>query len=220
MKFDDAKAQADWLATQIQHDIEQEELRPDDIVVINPNPFTTEREVGPVRAALFAKDIDTELAGVSTSADVFSKADAVTFTGIFRAKGNEAGMVYIMNAQDCYAGWDKSTTALVRNRLFTAITRSKAWVRVLGIGVNMNALIGELNALIRHDFKLVFQYPTADEKKDLRLINREILGRRRIKQRKTIDEIMDAVAAGELDPEQLAHALEKLNNKRARRVAK
>ena len=220
IRFDDAKSQADWLARQIQIDIEQEELRPDDIVVINPNPFTTEREVGPIRAALFAQNIDTELAGVSTSADVFFKADAVTFTGIFRAKGNEAGMVYIMNAQDCYAGWDKSATALVRNRLFTAITRSKAWVRVLGIGANMNALIAELNALRQNDFKLIFQYPTTEEKKDLRLINREMLGRRRIKQRRSIDEIMEAVAAGELDADQLAYALEKLSGKRPRRATK
>ena len=28
----------------------------------------------------------------------------MTFTGIFRAKGNEAGMVYIVNAQDCHVG--------------------------------------------------------------------------------------------------------------------
>ncbi len=52
-------------------------------------------------------------------------------TGIYRAKGNKAGFVLVMNAQDCCKS---CILATVRNQLFTAITRSKAWVRVTGIG--------------------------------------------------------------------------------------
>ena len=140
VKFDDSNQQARWLAEAIRKDIEMEELRPEDIVVINPNPLTTQREVGPIRELLFAAGINSEIAGVSTSTDVFSKTDSVTFTGIFRAKGNEAGMVYIVNAQDCYSAWSKAQLAVVRNRLFTAMTRSTAWVRVLGVGNIMNGL--------------------------------------------------------------------------------
>ena len=38
-------------------------------------------------------------------------------------------MVYIINAQDCFSAF--GNLAGVRNRLFTAMTRSKAWVRVV-----------------------------------------------------------------------------------------
>jgi len=208
-KFDSSTAQTAWLVNAIKNDIREEELRPEDIVVINPNPLTTQKEVAPARQALFIDGINNELAGVSTSADVFSKLDAVTFTGIFRAKGNEAGMVYIMNAQDCYSGWDKAATALARNRLFTAITRSKAWVRVLGIGTQMDKLMEELLLLKQREFKLSFRYPTAEEKAQLILINKGKASKRRSKQRRELQAVIDAVNSGELDADHIIAQLSK-----------
>lgn len=210
-KFDGSAAQTDWLVEAIAREVREQELRPEDIVVINPNPLSTQKEVGPARQKLFAAGINSELAGVSTSADIFTKAGCVTFTGIFRAKGNEAGMVYIMNVQDCASGWDKTATALVRNRLFTAITRSKAWVRILGIGPNMDALMQEWDALKRNDYKLRFRYPTDDEKKQLRLINKDLQGKKRARRRAvraTRDQLLEAVQRGEVDVDQLILELE------------
>ena len=212
-KFEGSADQTAWLVRAIQDDIREQELRPEDIVVINPNPLSTQREVGPARQQLFAADINSELAGVSTSADVFTKTGCVTFTGIFRAKGNEAGMVYILNAQDCASGWDKAATALVRNRLFTAITRSKAWVRILGIGPNMDLLIKEWNTLRQNDYKLCFQYPTDEEKKQLRIINKELQGKGRMRRRTARaqrEQILKVVESGEVDVDQLIRDLENL----------
>lgn len=144
---------------------------------------------------------------------IFSKAGCVTFTGIFRAKGNEAGMVYIMNAQDCVSGWDKTATALNRNRLFTAITRSKAWVRILGIGPSMDVLMQEWNDLKQNEYKLRFPYPTDEEKKLLRVINKEMQGRgrgRRKAVRAQRDQLLQAVEKGEVDVDQLILELENL----------
>lgn len=212
-KFDGSVDQTAWLVQAIQTDIREQELRPEDIVVINPNPLTTQKEVGPARQQLFAADINSELAGVSTSADIFIKAGSVTFTGIFRAKGNEAGMVYIMNAQDCASGWDKTATALNRNRLFTAITRSKAWVRILGIGPNMDLMMQEWSTLKQNDYKLRFKYPTDDEKKLLRVINKEMQGKGRVRRRAVRaqrDQLLQAVEKGEVDVDQLILELENL----------
>ncbi len=214
-KFDTPRAQTEWLVEAIARDIRDQELRPEDIVVINPNPLSTQREVGPARQKLFAVGINSELAGVSTSADIFTKTGSVTFTGIFRAKGNEAGMVYIMNAQDCASGWDKTATAVVRNRLFTAITRAKAWVRILGIGPSMDALMQEWNLLKENDYKLHFRYPTDEEKKQLRLINKDRQGRKNARRRAvrtTRDQLLEAVQQGELDVDQLILDLEKVRS--------
>ena len=95
----------------------------------------------------------------------------MTFTGIFRAKGNEAGMVYVINAQDCHAA--ARNLATIRNRLFTAITRSKAWIRVLGVGQDMARLIDEYQALKSHGFELQFTYPTQEQRERLRIIHRD-----------------------------------------------
>lgn len=213
-RFDSAKEQTDFLVGSIIHEIHDEELRPEDIVVINPNPLSTMREVGPARQRLFMEaGINSELAGVSTSADIFIKSGSVTFTGVFRAKGNEAGMVYIINAQDSFSGWDKGATALVRNRLFTAITRAKAWVRVLGIGPEMDGLIQEWTALRKNDYKLKFTYPTQEEKLQLRLINRELSGYKRTRRKKlAVQEglLYEAAERGEIDIDHVINELNKL----------
>lgn len=171
--FDSVNEQNHWVANEIARNLREDELRFDDIVVINPNPLTTRQAVAPIRAMLFDQRIQSHTAGVDTSPDEFfsESEDSITFTGIYRAKGNEAAMVYVINAQDCYD--DSSELAKLRNELFTAITRSKAWVRVLGVGENMAALIREFQAVKEHEFKLDFIYPTVEQRKHLKIVNRD-----------------------------------------------
>ncbi len=172
--FNDKSEQAEWLAQGIKNNLEQDELDPDDIIVINPDPLTTKSEVGLPRKRLYDMKISSHLAGVDVSPEIFfDKQNAsVAFTGVFRAKGNEAGMVYIMNAQHCAASF--GNLARVRNQLFTAITRSKAWVRVLGIGEPMKALIKEFEKVKNSDFQLKFQYPTEELRRTMNIINRDM----------------------------------------------
>lgn len=172
--FQNEGLQAKWLADQITKNIQEDELRPEDIIVINPDPKSTRKQVGAVRKILFERGIPSHLAGVDTSSDVFFQPDegSITFTGIFRAKGNEAGMVYVMNAQDCYSSWNEIGT--VRNSLFTAITRSKAWVRVIGIGESMAQLKVEYERIQANDYRLTFTYPDERLRKRLRVVNRDM----------------------------------------------
>ena len=58
-------------------------------------------------------------------------------------------MVYVINAQDCDSIGHNLAT--IRNQLFVAITRSKAWVRVVGIGPGMEALRAEYDAVRERD---------------------------------------------------------------------
>ncbi len=170
--FENQKDQDNWLIEEIKKNIEEDDLRNDDIIVINTDPFTTKKVLGYTRRGLFASKINSILAGVDTSPDTFTDEDSVTFTGIYRAKGNEAGMVYIVNAQDCYdATWNLAT---LRNRLFTAITRSKGWVRVLGYGKDMESLIKEYEQVKENNFALDFRYPTPDERKLIATTNRDM----------------------------------------------
>lgn len=172
--FRTAAQQADWVAEQIQLNLERDELVPNDIIVINPDPLRTRNAVGIVRKRLYEAKIQSHLAGVDTGADVFFKNDeqSVTFTGIHRAKGNEAAMVYIINADDSMTS--AANLARIRNRLFTAITRSKAWVRVCGIGEEMDALIKEYDQVKEHDFALSFRYPTEEQRATMQVLHRDM----------------------------------------------
>jgi len=204
--FNSEAEQNAWLVEQIKKNVQEDELRYDDIIVIHPDPRTARERLGPIRAALYEQGIQNHLAGVDTEADVFFKTEApsVTFTGIYRAKGNEAGMVYVVNAQEC----DVSGPGLanVRNRLFTAITRSKAWVRVVGHGPGMERLLREFQQLKQHDFRLDFTYPTDAVLNKLRIVHRDLSPqeRQRLDQKRgRATELLKDLERGELMPEDL-----------------
>lgn len=218
--FDSQEKQNNWVEEQITGNLKIDELNPNDIIVINPNPLTTRDVVGDIRAKLMKREIDSILAGVSTSPDVFFEDDVITFTGIFRAKGNEAAMVYVINADDCYTAW-RGDIAKVRNQLFTAITRSKAWVRVCGVGPSMNKLIKEFEILKSNNFSLKFKYPTLEERKELNIINRDMTTaeKKRIEKKKGyLKDILESLNSGEtiLDdyPDEVLEGLRKILKKK------
>nr|AIM41279.1 hypothetical protein Mcas_0684 [Candidatus Magnetobacterium casensis] len=89
-------------------------------------------------------------------------------------------MVYIINAGYCHGDtlvgdlYQNPNLIKKRNIIFTAITRSKAWVRVCGLGDRMNMLIDEYNAVKNNAFELQFRYPTAKEIEKMNLIHRDL----------------------------------------------
>ena len=225
--FKTPEEQTNWLVAEIQKNLTKDELIPDDIVVINPDPLKTKDAVGGARQALMKIGINSNLAGVTTIADIFTEPGTVTFTGIFRAKGNEAAMVYVINAQDCFGSVLPRNVARVRNRLFTAITRSKAWVRVLGVGKNMEALKAEFEKAKAENFALNFRYPTEEERKTMTTVNRDMSKAeqdRSAKRRNDFADIIASLESGEsiLEdyPENLVEKLQALLAKKPKRGRK
>jgi superfamily I DNA and RNA helicase len=200
LAFNSEQEQTQWLVDAVARNLNQDELLPDDIVVINPDPLSTREAVKDARKALALQNINSNLAGVTTSADIFNQPGTVTFTGVFRAKGNEAGMVYVINAQDCFSAFLPRDVARVRNRLFTAMTRSKAWVRVLGVGPQMDALRAEFDRTKAADFELRFRYPTDEERKQITIVNRDMSKaeqERFAKKQSSLVDIIESLESGE-----------------------
>lgn len=101
-------------------------------------------------------------------------------------------MVYVINAQSCYDSFfDK---AKIRNQLFTAITRSKAWVRVLGVGSDMDKLIDEYNEVKKHDFTLNFIYPTKAQRTKMNIVNRDMSEAEKHRVKTSKDSIANLIA--------------------------
>lgn len=203
-KFEDKVQQAEWIAQEIEKNIHEDELEYQDIVVIHTNPLKTRDEVGLLRKLLFQKGINSHLAGVTTSPDEFYQENSITFTSIFRAKGNEAAMVYVIDGQNCGTN---SSSLKSRNILFTAMTRSKAWVRVTGYGKAMESLCNEYNVIKEKNFKLEFTYPNEERRKKLNIINRDksIIEEKKIEQYNTnVNEFISALKSKELYIEDLS----------------
>ncbi|MBS6728824.1 MAG: DEAD/DEAH box helicase [Lachnospiraceae bacterium oral taxon 082] len=204
--FKSKEEQDKWVAEQIKINLVVDELRTDDIVVINPEPLTTKVNVAPIRAMLFAENINSHTAGVDTTPDIFfvENNDSVVFTGIYRAKGNEAAMVYVINAESCYDSY--YDLAKKRNQLFTAITRSKAWVRVVGVGEDMDKLIDEYKKVKAHNYTLDFIYPDKSQREKMNIVNRDMSAAEKNKVQKSktnIENLIMELENGEIFPEDL-----------------
>lgn len=79
-QFRDEAEQNAWLVDQISRNIEKDELRHDDIIVIHPDPISARERLGPIRKTLFQRGIQSHLAGVDTLADVFFKTETQSVT--------------------------------------------------------------------------------------------------------------------------------------------
>ncbi|MEN4931242.1 ATP-binding domain-containing protein [Erwinia billingiae] len=175
-KFDNKTDQSNWIAMEIVKNITEDEILPSDIVVIHPDAIRMRREVGYLRDVLFNHGVNNSIAGITSSPDEFFSDNSVTFTSIFRAKGNEAAMVYIMDADYCNVDYQLSKR---RNILFTAMTRTKAWLRVCGIGHNFDGLIKEFEQVKNKNFTLDFRYPTGPEREKMKVVNRDMTSHER-----------------------------------------
>lgn len=116
-------------------------------------------------------EIKVHLAAATNPEDFF-RENSVVYSSIFRAKGNEAYYVYVINAHKCINTLTKTSD---RNALFTAITRSKGWVRMIGIGAEMDSLIEEFNKIKEHNYQLYFErYPDETTRNEIVQNNKDI----------------------------------------------
>ena len=170
-KFDNSVQEANWIVEDIEKNLRDEELKHQDIMIIHPDPKVTKSYVSHIRLKLLEKDIKSHIVGVQTTPDDFFQEDSIAISQIYRAKGNEAAVVYLINADLCAKGINLSRK---RNIIFTAMTRSKAWVRVSGLGADMEVLIQEFNRIKKENFQLQFVYPNEQQRKNMRIIHRDM----------------------------------------------
>ncbi|MGE5607914.1 MAG: DEAD/DEAH box helicase [Bacillota bacterium] len=199
-----------WIADQVKRNITEDELDPDDILIILPNAISAKDEYYALRRHLDSYGISSNLAGVTNDRDSFMETGAVTVSGIFRAKGNEAPMVYIANADHCASGHEMIR---LRNVLFTGITRSRCWVRICGIGQGMATLQKEIDQVTSRDFKLRFRIPTSPELEKVRRINRDRTAQEKGQIRKAarnLEEVIELVRQGVLSPDAMPQLRELL----------
>ena len=182
-KYKDAAEMYDALFTTISEDTTTEQLTPEDIMIIDMDTLSYSNNFNKLITYLNASNEDRvnegkpaytfriHIAGAANPEDFFRKS-SIVYSSVRRAKGNESFMVYILNAQKCVNSLQRRTD---RNALFTAITRSKGWVRVFGYGEDMQTLCNEFEKIKEYDFKLYFEhYPTKQEQERIFLNNQDV----------------------------------------------
>ncbi|RBL82402.1 hypothetical protein DDE05_37820 [Streptomyces cavourensis] len=94
-RFDDQAAQDIWVAQQIKKNLAEDELEHDDILIVLPDVYRAKSRAPRLMQTLLQHGISSHLVGVGTSVDEVFKRDSVALAHIYRAKGNEAPMVYV-----------------------------------------------------------------------------------------------------------------------------
>ncbi len=188
--YDDAKSMYKSLLDMIKEDLEKQQLLPKDIMIIDMDTYDYSKNS--MRLKNIQSNINLEVAfdddfnyhdeleiykydfhtaGAANPEDFF-REDSIVYSSVRRAKGNETFMVYIVNSQKCVNSLQRRSD---RNALFTAITRSKGWVRVLGFGEDMETLKQEFEEIKNHEYKLYFsEYPDKNMLKEIFLNNKDV----------------------------------------------
>jgi superfamily I DNA and RNA helicase len=164
-RFDTEAEQDSWIAGEIRKYLDNDEVRPDDCLIVLPVALVWKNRAIAIRKALDARGIHAHLVGVDNDVNEIHVRGSVAIAHIHRAKGNEAPIVF---AVDSHLAAGQRSKKARRNALFTAITRSRGWVRITGHGPNSAVLKEEFDKIVDQNYRLVFTVPDADEVRKIR----------------------------------------------------
>jgi superfamily I DNA and RNA helicase len=203
------------LADSVANDINVEGVLPQSIVIISLDSLKAKQYMSDVQRRLHTHGIASTIPGLVDDSAEFAEIGFVTLSTVYRAKGNEAPIIYIVAFERL---WDYVGEVSYRNRAFTSISRSKGWVWISGIAPQMTQVETELGRVDADLPFFRFVFP------DMTLIQRRLdpseTTRRKVQvsqARRSIRDLeeadLDALAAS-LDAEQLQRLEDKLRKVR------
>ncbi len=162
-----------------------------DILIILPNVKTSKSEGARLYQILASEGIKAHIPGQTSSRDQVFRDGSIAITHIHRAKGNEAPVVFVVNAGFCEGD---SALKKRRNILFTAITRSRAWTYISGSGSGMDVIASEVEQIRKDGYALKFMYPAKDQAEALAVTSDGIDGEDFVP---AFDDLREALKRGE-----------------------
>ncbi|MDR0573782.1 MAG: ATP-binding domain-containing protein [Tannerella sp.] len=196
LKCDSFVDEINWIADSISNDCKKEDVEPHNIVVISLNKDSYKREFPLLQKQLFALGVPSIIPGYEgVERDKFGEKGFVTLSTVFKAKGNEAFIIYVMSVEYIYHYLE---FVHARNSVFTALTRTKGWCRITGCGDLMDRAIIEIKSILENLPRFIFTYP--DPEKIARKLSQEEYARRIAETKKTKNSIEQLLSA---DPEAL-----------------
>jgi superfamily I DNA and RNA helicase len=132
-------------------------------------------------------------------------------TNIFRAKGNEASIVYVMGFDKV----DNNPKMIVqeRNQAFTAMTRTRGWCVLTGIGSKAKLLFTEIERIVTSDpEKITFTVPDRKTiQRNLDSLEYERLRKRKRKARELAEKLeSELTVLKDKDPRLVAEIIQRL----------
>lgn len=151
-------------------------LSPEDIMVVSLDDKYARSYFSRLAELLEEKGVHVfNLLTAPQDSTAFSIEGHVTLTTVYRAKGNEAGSVYVVGIDQVFVHKDLLSE---RNKLFTAMTRSHAWVTLSGCGSEstVSPCLREFEAVSRDYPQFQFIMP---DPRELQTIQRDLQNKQR-----------------------------------------
>ncbi|WP_156085516.1 DEAD/DEAH box helicase [Billgrantia saliphila] len=146
-RFDTFSEEVAWVVEKVKRITEDEGVKPEEIVIININNRAfSKSEALRIRKDLSDIGVASVTPGYVESTDIFGVKGCVTISTPFRAKGNEANFVFVMNSQ--MVSNDKTFRA--RNAFFASLTRTRGMCFISGHGDGMGELYNEFESVKRN----------------------------------------------------------------------
>jgi len=176
--------ETNWVIASIS-DFLKQGLNPEDIMIV----ALDDRHMKGYFKELSSKLAHLGIASNNIHADPYSDPpftipNKVTLSTIYRAKGNEAAVVFVIGVDAI-----SLKTRGDRNKLFTALTRTKAWLRVSGMQGSTSQIIAEMSEAEKNFPTLRFTMPDLSK---LDMIQRD-LSKRSIKAKKLRAEYLESL---------------------------
>ena len=160
-------------------------LKAEDIMVVCLDDIRVPLYFSALKAGLNDRKIDVfNVQEQPSSSRIFAMPETVTLSTVHKAKGNEAGSIYALGVDGLFDPIQRQKIGS-RNKIFVAITRSKAWVTLTGVGTYANDLVTEYDAARgafpvlkfimkdRGDLKMI-QYDLGEQQKASRELKEQI----------------------------------------------
>ncbi|MFO3707230.1 DEAD/DEAH box helicase [Xanthomonas codiaei] len=155
--------QLEYVASQVRRLLDYHEVPAEEIVIVNLKQGNNKESMLEMQKYLTRHAVPSVIPGYVESADIFKPKGSVTITTPFRAKGNEANIIFVINAENV----SLDRTLRTRNAFFVALTRSRGWCYISGVGAGVSLLSDEIER-IKADlpkFRFICPSKTAVRKK-------------------------------------------------------
>jgi superfamily I DNA and RNA helicase len=209
--FPDYNSEITEVASLIKKDIDSG-LLPEDILVITVDDRNASGYLSDLQDILARnyKIYSNNIHADKFSIKDFQTKNHVTLSTVHKAKGNESYSVYVVGVDALFA---LDPTVRERNILFTAITRSKGWVHITGVGDAAQICHGEIQTAKENFPYLKFKYPSI---KDIKIMQRgtQESAIRKSKAKQTLESLLNELSPEEIERFLNQRAISKKSNDR------
>lgn len=147
--------EVNWICNSIRSSIKEDGLRPDDIIVISLDDRNSKYYFNQIGDTLYNMGIFSHNLSSNSYEKGFIEDERVTLSTVYKAKGHEAAMVFVIG---CDVFESKRDERNMRNKVFTSFTRAKAWLRISGINIAEDSIVSEIRQVVDNEFKMKFYH--------------------------------------------------------------